>query len=192
MKTDSVWIAFDCETTGFPPSGCLIEIGAVAFHETGEVISEFQRLVRPPVSIPEFVVELTGISTSMVRDCPSAKSVLEEFFQWLPKGGILVAHNTSFDAAVILREDHGLLQAANSLAVDSLILARTLGEFPNNRLETIARTLGVRRQSHRALQDARVVRRLFMHALQSGLRTRHAELFQGRPLREFAADYFHR
>jgi DNA polymerase III epsilon subunit-like protein len=57
------WVAFDCETTGFLPTGRLIEISAMLFDESGTILDEFHALISPPVAIPQFITDLTGIST---------------------------------------------------------------------------------------------------------------------------------
>jgi DNA polymerase-3 subunit alpha (Gram-positive type) len=181
------WIAFDCETTGLLPHARLLEIGAVAFRESGVIESEFQRLVRPPVVLPQFVVELTGITQDMIRDAETSAIVLKQFLDWLPHRGILVGHNVAFDLAAIENEDRHLLDRLRLNYVDSLAIARRMGEFPDNRLETIAGVLqkDANRSRHRALEDAHVVRELMLRALSRGYDQSHPELFERKPASRF-------
>lgn len=178
-----LWVAFDCETTGFPPNARLIEVGAVSFRDDGRIEGEFQELIRPPIALPTFITELTGITPAMVSTAEGAAAVLERFLTWAT-GGILVAHNIAFDLTVIAAEFGGCLDSLRT-CVDSLDIARRLGEFSNNRLTTIAEALKCSRRPHRAIDDAHVVRQLMCHAFKSDLRRRSPELFIGLPVSTF-------
>jgi len=182
-----LWVAFDCETTGFLPDGRLIEIGAVIFREDGKIEGEFQKLIRPPGILPDFIIELAGITPDMVCNAGDATDILEQFLKWVPAGGILVAHNVGFDLAMIASEDRGWLEAWNQSCVDSLAVARRMGEFPNNRLETIAEILQCSHGMcpHRALDDAHVVRHLMSNAFSRGLHKQWPEIFAGSPVSKF-------
>ena len=180
--TSRVWIAFDCETTGFLPGARLIEIGAVSFHEDGTVNSEFQELVRPPCELPAFITDLTGITPTMLVGARSAAVVLEDFLSWSPSGATFVAHNVGFDLAVIRNETAHWSAFSSRLFVDSLPIARTMNEFPDNRLETIATCLGYsERRCHRALDDAWTVSQLMSRALSHGHVEKYRNLFAGVP-----------
>ncbi|MGD9857217.1 MAG: PolC-type DNA polymerase III [Planctomycetaceae bacterium] len=180
--SSNLWIAFDCETTGFLPEARLLEIGAVAFRGDGAIVGEFQRLVQPPCPIPGFITELTGITHALLRDAENAAIVLAEFWSWTPADAILVAHNIGFDLGVLANEQPGQLRPLQR-CVDSLSIARQLGEFSDNRLNTIAVALGFPHDGrrHRAIHDAHVVRSLMLHAVSRGLEVRNPELFRGMP-----------
>lgn len=179
MTRPKLWVAFDCESTGFPPQGRLIEIAAVAFFPDGtEPFLPFQQFVRPPVPIPDEITELTGLTNDKVQHADSAVEVLSQFRQWLPASATAVAHNLPFDLAILATEHAVFARELSRQAVDSLPIARVLGEFPNHRLTTIARTLGLSAEgSHRALADARLVKQLVLHAFQRGLPAVCPELF---------------
>lgn len=60
----------DLETTGAGSDAQITEIGAVKVCG-GEVLGEFQTLVRPSVPIPAMIQVLTGITDAMVAAAPS-------------------------------------------------------------------------------------------------------------------------
>ncbi len=74
----------------------LTEIGGVIVRN-GEVVEEFDTLVKPGKPITPKITELTGITNEMVDNAPSEAEALEAFFKFAD-GRILVAHNAhSFD-----------------------------------------------------------------------------------------------
>lgn len=61
------YVAFDIETTGLNPKfDKIIEIGAVRIRD-GEVAEIFSSFVNPARSLPERIVELTGIGQRRER-----------------------------------------------------------------------------------------------------------------------------
>ncbi|MEZ6043808.1 MAG: 3'-5' exonuclease [Planctomycetaceae bacterium] len=169
------WIAFDCETTGLPPRGRLIELGAIHFNRNQNVISEFHEFAKPPHRLPQFITQLTGIRNEQLRNAPPACDVIDRFVRWLPPDVPLIAHNICFDLQILAIEVPGCDRIlSNRLAVDSLTIARSMHEFPNCRLETIAHSLNAASfgKGHRVLTDARVVQALFLHALSKSFNSR--------------------
>ncbi len=156
---DVTFVVVDLETTGGSPAGSQItEIGAVKVRG-GEVLGEFQTLVRPTTPIPAFISVLTGITNAMVADAPRIASVLPQFLQFA-SGSVLVAHNAGFDVsflkAAALETGHPWPGFA---VLDTVRLARQLvhkDEAPNHKLSSLARLFGAATTpDHRALHDAR-------------------------------------
>ncbi|MFK5689033.1 DEDD exonuclease domain-containing protein [Ornithinimicrobium sp. LYQ92] len=157
--SDVTFVVVDLETTGGSPSGSQItEIGAVKVRG-GEVLGEFQTLVRPSTPIPPFISVLTGITNAMVGDAPPISTVLPQFLEFAA-GSVLVAHNAGFDVS--------FLKAAAAETghrwpvfgvVDTVRLARQLvhkDEAPNHKLGSLAALFGATTTpDHRALHDAR-------------------------------------
>lgn len=157
--SDVTFVVVDLETTGGSPSGSQItEIGAVKVRG-GEVLGEFQTLVRPSTPIPPFISVLTGITNTMVGDAPPIATVLPQFLEFA-SGSVLVAHNAGFDVS--------FLKAAAAETghrwpgfgvVDTVRLARQLvhkDEAPNHKLGSLAALFGATTTpDHRALHDAR-------------------------------------
>ncbi|MCH7993396.1 MAG: hypothetical protein IIB57_03020 [Planctomycetes bacterium] len=91
-------IAFlDFETTGlYADHGDRPTEVAVVFVRSQTIVDRFQSLMNPGRQIPDFVVHLTGITNSMVKNAPSPTSVMRQLHSKL--GNIpIVAHNASFD-----------------------------------------------------------------------------------------------
>ena len=161
---DTTFVVVDLETTGGRASGdgdnvdAITEIGAVKVRG-GEVLGELATLVDPGRSIPSQVVELTGITSAMVRNAPKIDTVLPAFLEFA-RGAVLVAHNAGFDI--------GFLRAAAERCqitwprppvLCTVRLARrvlTRDEAPSVRLSALARLFGAATTpTHRALDDAR-------------------------------------
>lgn len=157
---DVDFVVVDLETTGaHSADNAITEIGAVRVRG-GDVLGEFQSLVRPVGSaISPFVARLTGITNSMVADAPRIEAVLPSFLEFM-RGAVLVAHNAPFDV--------GFLRAActrldytwpTPKVLDTVTLARRAlprTEVRNHKLATLAAFFGTDTDpDHRALSDAR-------------------------------------
>lgn len=156
---DVTFVVVDLETTGGSPAGSQItEIGAVKVRG-GQVLGEFQTLVRPSTPIPPFISVLTGITNAMVADAPRISSVLPQFLEFAA-GSVLVAHNAGFDISFLKAAALETGQPWPGHAViDTVRLARALvhkDEAPNHKLGSLARLFGATTTpDHRALHDAR-------------------------------------
>ncbi len=160
------FVVVDLETTGGrasaknPGESCdaITEIGAVKVRG-GVVLGEFGTLVDPGRAIPPQIVQLTGITTAMVRDAPTIASVMPMFLEFA-RGAVLVAHNAGFDI--------GFLKAAAAQCdlawprppvLCTVRLARrvlTREEAPSVRLSELARIFNAScTPTHRALDDAK-------------------------------------
>lgn len=162
---DTTFVIVDLETTGGrakagPDGGfdAITEIGAVKVRG-GEVIGEFATLVDPQRSIPPKIVELTGITTAMVRDAPPISTVLPMFLEFA-RGAVLVAHNAGFDMGFLraAAEQCGIPWPRPQVLCTVKLARRVLSreEAPSVRLSELARLFGSSTQpTHRALDDAR-------------------------------------
>ncbi len=147
----------DLETTGTGAGSEITEIGAVKVRG-GEVLGEFQTLIRPTTPIVAAVQALTGISNEMVATAPPASAVLPSFDQF-SDGCVWVAHNASFDVGMLRRAyQHLGLAWPKPQVVDTLALARrTLSrhDIRNHKLGSLAAFFGATTTpNHRALADA--------------------------------------
>ncbi len=156
---DTTFVVVDLETTGTSPDGdAITEIGAVKVRG-GEVLGEFATLVDPGRAIPPQVVQITGITTAMVRTAPRIEAVLPGFLEFAA-GAVLVAHNARFDigflkaAAARCATAWPAFQVLCTVQLARRILPRD--EAPTVRLSALAELLGAQtRPTHRALDDAR-------------------------------------
>ncbi|MGD8149825.1 DEDD exonuclease domain-containing protein [Ornithinimicrobium sp. Y1694] len=157
--SDVTFVVVDLETTGGSPSGSQItEVGAVKVRG-GQVIGEFQTLVRPSTPIPPFITVLTGITNAMVAQAPGIRTVMPQFLEFAA-GSVLVAHNAGFDVSFLkaAAAETGLAWPGFPV-LDTVRLARQLvhkDEAPNHKLASLARLFGAATTpDHRALHDAR-------------------------------------
>ncbi|WP_067675190.1 DEDD exonuclease domain-containing protein [Nocardia miyunensis] len=156
---DITFVVVDLETTGTSPDGdAITEIGAVKVRG-GEVLGEFATLVDPGRAIPPQIVQITGITTAMVRTAPRIEAVLPGFLEFAA-GAVLVAHNARFDigflksAAARCATAWPAFQVLCTVQLARRILPRD--EAPTVRLSALAELLGAQtRPTHRALDDAR-------------------------------------
>ncbi|MGV9800649.1 DEDD exonuclease domain-containing protein, partial [Mycobacterium sp. NPDC003449] len=162
---DTTFVVVDLETTGgrarSAPDGdhdSITEIGAVKVRG-GEVLGELATLVDPGRAIPPQIVELTGITSAMVRDAPRIESVLPAFLEFA-HGAVLVAHNAGFDVGFLrAAAERAQLPWPRPPVLCTVRLARrvlTRDEAPSVRLAALARLFGASTTpTHRALDDAR-------------------------------------
>lgn len=84
------YIIFDLEATCWKHQHELmvqeiIEIGAYKVDPTGDIIDEFDQLIRPVVhtSLSPFCQELTGIEQSQVNSAETFDVVFQQFYNWI-------------------------------------------------------------------------------------------------------------
>jgi DNA polymerase III epsilon subunit family exonuclease len=157
------FIVLDLETTGASPTtGCAItEIGAIAIRG-GEILEEFSSFVNPQVALPEYIVNLTGITDEMLIDAPLINEVFPDFIEFIDRHEHvhLVAHNAPFDI--------GFLKAAATQlshiwpkyeVIDTVKLARRVierSEIENYKLGTLSQFFNTNAlPNHRALDDVK-------------------------------------
>ena len=161
--SEVTFIVLDLETTGASPTtGCAItEIGAIAIRG-GEILEEFSSFVNPQVALPEYIVNLTGITDEMLIDAPLINEVFPDFIEFIDRHEHvhLVAHNAPFDI--------GFLKAAATQlshiwpkyeVIDTVKLARRVierSEIENYKLGTLSQFFNTKAlPNHRALDDVK-------------------------------------
>lgn len=145
------YIAFDLETTGLDAaSDEIIEIGIARFVE-GELVDQYQSLVKPSIPIPPEITQLTGIDSEDVEDQPPIQELVADIANFI--GDLpIVAHNVQFDVS-FLSKHHSL---DGNLAIDTVELASILlPSSPRYNLSTLATAMGINlERAHRAFDDA--------------------------------------
>lgn len=158
LLNNTTFVVTDTETTGLSPvTSNLIEIAAVKVRN-GEVIDSWQQLINPERSIPQRISQMTGITTAMVFDQPTAGEVLPGFLDFL-EDGVLVAHNLTFDERFIQAEliRNGFSPVKNPTLCTLRLARRLLPSLPRHDLGTVGKHFGLtNRARHRALGDAEV------------------------------------
>ncbi len=155
--TETVFVAFDTETTGFSPKKeRLVEIGAVKFRGDGTVLASTNWLVNPERAIPYYATHVHGITTEMAAEAPAFKDVWPEFEAFCGDA-VLLAHNATFDVGFLKAElNRAEIPPPALLVGDTLPLFRKwFPRAPSHSLEKLTAYLGVLGDTyHRAEADA--------------------------------------
>ena len=152
------FIAFDLETTGLDAaSDDIIEVGIARFRD-GELVDQYQSLVKPTKPIPAEITQLTGIDQEDVEDQPRIQDILTDVAR-IVEGLPLVAHNAQFDVSFLGK--HHPLDA--NLVIDTVELASImLPSAPRYNLGSLTKSLGIElERAHRAFDDALATGRLY-------------------------------
>ncbi|MBR5121543.1 MAG: PHP domain-containing protein, partial [Oscillospiraceae bacterium] len=163
-RLDEEFIVFDLETTGLSAvNERIIEIGAVKVRNF-EIVDKFNIFVDPERPIPAKIIELTGISDSMVAGAPKEAEALKQFIDFCGNNAFLVAHNASFDVSFIKAAVRRQKYDFTFSYLDTVAMARsmlpTLGKFT---LDNVAKNLGVGEfNHHRACDDAAVCAEIYI------------------------------
>lgn len=148
------YVVFDTETTGMPPGGRLVELGAIKVRGS-TMVDRFERLVFPEGPIPAEVTAIHGITDAMVAAAPDARTVVSEFLEWAGPAPLL-GHNISFDAAILAAECRRFgIAVPDNPTWCTLRAARGLLKRRSHSLQSLVAELGLPpAEHHRALADA--------------------------------------
>lgn len=180
LVKDTVFVAFDTETTGFSPKNDrIVEVGAVRFRGNGEILAVTNWLINPQMSIPFYATEVHGITTEMVTNAPVFSAVWPEFITFC-QGSILLAHNATFDTGFLRAELKRTSIAPPSLPVGNTrpLFRRWFPQAQSHALGPLSLFLGVQGESyHRAAADAFYIIHIFNEGLKSrsGMNLRQLE-----------------
>lgn len=159
------FVAFDTETTGiWAATHRIVEIGAVKFRLGQQQTDRFQELINPEREIPPEVIEIHGITNSMVKSARTTKPVLEDFVEFCGPDSVLIAHNALFDIAFVGSEsDRVGLPLMDNMILDTVDLFRKYRPgLDSYALESLMRKFKLGSdQNHRAADDAILVWKLF-------------------------------
>lgn len=151
---DPVFAIVDTETTGMGKTARIVELGVVLLNAEFEELLRWSTLVNPEKTIPN--AKIHGITDDMVAGAPTFREVCGELFDLL-HGKILLAHNASFDAGMLVNECDRLADLDTTVFfhfVDTIDLAKQLTKGPY-RLEALATKCGVHNpNAHAAVDDA--------------------------------------
>lgn len=151
----------DLETTGLNPAyDGIVEVAAIRFTGSGQVVGEYHSLVNP--RMPVGATEIHGITQADVADAPVLRAVAPAVLPLL-HGTVVVAFNAGFDLAFLARawgiQNYPYICAMYFRGLVGLAPARC-------RLEAACAEHGIAQSAaHTAGDDAHVSRRLFLHYL---------------------------
>lgn len=160
-------VILDTETSGMTVKrgGRVIEIGALLL-ESGIVVDEFDTLIDTEASIQYGAYRVHGISEEMLHGKPLPEEVWRSFREFVGDAD-LVAHNAPFDSTFIRNECCLIgMDLLNRWHCTVRLARQKLPLLHNHKLDTVYRYLfgpiPMSMQRHRALDDARLVARIWM------------------------------
>ena len=160
---EGTYVVFDVETTGLSSMyDTIIELAGVKLYQ-GEVVDTFESFANPHRTLPDKIIDITGITDDMLVDAPEVDDVLKRFYDWVGDS-VLVAHNATFDIGFLNQGYAKIdLPKITNPIIDTLELARfLLPELGNHRLNTLCKHMQVElTQHHRAIYDAEATAELF-------------------------------
>jgi len=106
-------IVFDTETTGLIGNPAMpladqpyiIELAAIKLDdETLEEVERLHLLVKPPMALPQKIIDITRITDDMLTDAPPFTKVILQLANFFVGERKCVAHNCSFDIGMLKLE----------------------------------------------------------------------------------------
>ncbi|QTE23415.1 exonuclease domain-containing protein [Polaribacter cellanae] len=157
-----MYAILDIETTGgkFNEEG-ITEIAIYKF-DGHTIVDQFISLVNPEKEIQKFVVKLTGINNTMLKNAPKFYEVAKRIIE-ITDNCTLVAHNTSFDYRILSTEFERLGYDFNRNTLCTVELSQALIlDQPSYSLGKLTKSLGIpMTDRHRASGDALATVQLF-------------------------------
>jgi len=148
----------DVETTGGSAAfSRVIEIGIIRV-ERGEVVGRFKSLINPQKELPEFITEITGINSQMLKKAPAFEEIAEDIFP-LFEDSVFVAHNSNFDYQFLKAEFKRAGLAFNMDTLCTVRLSRVLyPDYKRHNLTALIERFNFKcKHRHRAYDDAKVL-----------------------------------
>lgn len=165
---ETTFICLDSEFTGLDQKNDrVIEVAAARFTLDG-IIDTYQSLVNPEHPISHESEKIHHISQKMISDKPKMGEILPDFLEFVGKD-IIVGHAINFDLQMLEKEAKLCripFPQKNNECIDTLRLARSYGDSPNNSLTCLAQHFNVKSDgAHRAMTDVNINIDVFKHLI---------------------------
>lgn len=158
---------------------------AIVLHDGHRIIDQWDTLIHPERSIPEYITRITGITNEMVENAPRFYEVARKIVE-MTEGAVFVAHNVRFDYGFIRAEFHRLGYTYTRKQLCTVRLTRKL--FPGLKsysLGNLIRHFGISVNArHRALDDTLATTVLFERILDADTQNENVSHFVNRGIRE--------
>jgi len=174
-------IFFDTETTGIIRNAALsldkqpyiIEIGMVRDPCPSKRASHFSTLIKPPIPLPEIITKITGLTDEDLEGKSPFDKIYSDLCQFVVDEDIWVAHNVPFDNGMLNFEMRRMDAAETFLWpvkwIDTVIMAQPFYNGRFMKLQALYEDLiGPCEQTHRALDDAKMLRDVYYKLLAKG------------------------
>ena len=164
----SRYIAFDVET----PNRLNHRMSAIGISvvENGAIVEEFSSLVDPETDFDPFNTWLTGISEESVRDAPSFPELWPKI-EGRMSGGVLVAHNATFDLGVLRRclQDYDIQWKKSVPYLCTVQMGRRILPGISHKLDAMSQYFGIELDHHHAGSDSRACGKILQQYLDEGI-----------------------
>lgn len=145
---------FDFETTGLNHAeDRVIEMAAIRVIN-GEIVSQFQTLVRFDGELTPKITEITGITDDMLMGGMEEKPAFTALRRVMGPNSLLVAHNAAFDLQFL---HHAMQRLADKTFsnpfIDTMTISRDRHTYPHKLTDMTARYGIELTGAHRALND---------------------------------------
>ncbi len=155
--TDVEMVAFDLETSGAYPIGSeIVEFGAVKWR-AGQIVDQYQTLLKPSEPMSVFNMGIHGITNEMVADAPLIADKISEIKNFIGDS-LVMAHHAPFDLGFLAIdfEKNNLSFPSGPVVCTSLLSRKLIPESVNHKLQTLISFLKIEKgTAHRAHDDAR-------------------------------------
>jgi len=159
--------SFDLETSGLAPEvDSIIEVGWAHFR-CGKITEEYSSLVRYEKELDPFIILLTGITSGMLQTAPPPENVIPAVLDRFSERPVVFYSNTRFDERFLQLAAVSLgLKLPDIQWISAYPWAKkAFPDLPSHRLERVVQELGIGRQHHRALPDARITGTAYLEFL---------------------------
>jgi len=165
LLTETDFVVIDVEAmTIAPHPPRIIELAAYRVR-SGAILDEFQTLINPEISLSTFISALTGITNEMLTKAPAFAEVAREWLAFADDA-VLVAHNATFDLALLNREIARVFPGHRMLNPDLCTVNLARRVFPTldaHNLDSLADHFAISiNQRHRAAGDARATAEILL------------------------------
>ena len=158
-------VIYDLETRGVNIENAeIVEIAAQRINPKSGEIKKYSQLVKPSQGkLPKSSIRVHGITEDMVKNSPSIKDVLPDFFEHI-QDCILIGHNIiEFDNPILERNLEKYCDAKlTNVCYDTIATARRLYPRKSSSLEALAEYFNIEHGPlHRAEEDVAVTKKVF-------------------------------
>lgn len=166
-----IYAILDIETTGGKYNEEGITEIAIYKHDGHKIVDQFISLINPEKPIQPYVVNLTGISNTMLKNAPKFFEIAKRIVE-ITEDCVLVAHNAKFDYRVLKLEFERLGYKFERKNLCTVGLSKQLiPDLPSYSLGKLVRSLGIpMNDRHRASGDALATAKLFELLLSKDLK----------------------
>ena len=165
------YVVCDIEATGLDEDKEIIEIALITY-EDGRITDVYETLINPLRSIPEYIKDLTSISTRELSEAPKFYEVAEAI-KMRVENSIFVSHNTDFDYHLLRKK---FLEMGEVIKLKTFCTFKVAQhEIPGLRsynLDSLCNFFRIKNtERHRAIGDAKATLELFKELLKLRLKT---------------------